>query len=209
MNRTVKLLMLSDIFVITGFGLVDPILAIFVKENLIGGTIFAAGFASTIFLITKCLIQLPFSRYVDSHYDKIKWLLVGTFLIAAVPFIYTLSRHVNWIYFAQFIHGVGSGLAYPTWLGLWSTHLDKKHESFEWSLYSALTGLGTAGTASLGAGIAGIFGFQYAFMIGGLMSMVGSFILFWLEKKRFRKLRISALHYHKKRKLFNRHFLTA
>lgn len=201
--------MLSDIFVITGFGLVDPILAIFVKENLVGGTIFAAGFASTIFLVTKCLIQLPFSRYIDNHKDKMKWLIVGTFLVAVVPFIYTLSRHVNWIYLAQFIHGVGSGLAYPTWLGLWSTHLDKRHESFEWSLYSALTGLGTAGTASLGAGIASIFGFQYTFMLGGLMSIVGSFILFWLEKKRFRKLRVSSLLYHKKRKLFNRHFLTA
>ena len=45
MNRTIKLLMISDIFVITGFGLIDPILAIFIKENLTGGTIFAAGFA--------------------------------------------------------------------------------------------------------------------------------------------------------------------
>ena len=53
MNRTIKLLMFSDIFVLTGFGLIEPILAIFIKENLVGGTIFAAGLASMIFLVTK------------------------------------------------------------------------------------------------------------------------------------------------------------
>ena len=139
MNRTIKLLMISDVFFMTGFGLIDPILAIFIKENLIGGTIFAAGVASTIFLITKSIVQLPFSRYVDRHDQKVRWLITGTFLIAAVPFIYFFADNVKYIYFAQIVHGLGSGLAYPTWLGLWSTHLDKKHESYEWSMYSTLT----------------------------------------------------------------------
>ena len=40
MNRTIILLTVSDIFLLTGFGLMQPILAIFIKENLIEGTIF-------------------------------------------------------------------------------------------------------------------------------------------------------------------------
>lgn len=118
MNNTIKMLMLSDIFVVTGFGLVEPILAIFIKENLIGGTIFAAGLASTLFLITKCSVQLPFSRYVDRHDDKVKWLVLGSFLIALVPFLYNFATHINYVYAAQIIYGIGAGLAYPTWLGL-------------------------------------------------------------------------------------------
>ena len=117
-NRTIKLLMLSDIFIATGFGLTDPIVAIYIKENLTGGTIFAAGLASTIFLVTKSVVQLPFSRYVDGHDDKIRWLIIGTFLIALVPFIYILANDIKYIYFAQLLHGLGSGLAFPTWLGL-------------------------------------------------------------------------------------------
>ncbi|MEK6840242.1 MAG: MFS transporter, partial [Nanoarchaeota archaeon] len=131
MNRTITLLMFSDVFTMLGFGLIDPILAIFIKENLIGGTVFAAGLASTLFLITKCIIQLPFSRYVDNHDDKVKWLILGSFLIALVPFIYIFSTTIFHIYLAQILYGIGSGLAYPTWLGLWSNHLDKKHESIE------------------------------------------------------------------------------
>ena len=204
MNRTIKLLMISDVFLLTGFGFIDPVIAIFIKENLTGGTIFAAGLASTLFLITKSLIQLPFSRYVDDHSDKVKWLIVGTFLITLVPFIYVIADDVSYVYLAQVIHGIGSGLAYPTWLGLWSSHLDKKHESFEWSLYSTLTGVGVAITAAIGAAIAEYVSFTYTFFLVGVMSLVGTCILFGLEKKRIKSIKVNPYHYHTKRKLINK-----
>lgn len=201
MNRTIKLLMISDIFVLTGFGLIEPILAIFIKENLVGGTIFAAGLASTLFLITKSTIQLPFSKYVDSHDHKVRWLIVGIFLISIVPFIYIFAQNINYIYVAQIIQGIGAGLAYPTWLGLWSTHLDKKHESFEWSLYSTCTGIGTAITGVAGAAIAQFVGFNYTFALVGIMSLTGGFILFGLERKKESLQKINPQHYHKHRKI--------
>lgn len=205
MNHTIKLLMISDIFVLTGFGLIDPILAIFIKENLVNGTIFAAGLASTLFLLAKCFVQLPFSKYVDRYDHKVKWLIVGTFLISIVPFIYIFANNIQHIYIAQIIHGVASGLAFPSWLGLWSTNLDKKHESFEWSLYSTLTGIGTAITAAVGAIIAEFVGFKYTFIMVGLMSLIGCFILFALQKKQEKLKTISLIHYHTKRKLNNKH----
>jgi len=203
MNKVIKLLMISDIFVITGFGLVDPILAIFIKENLIGGTIFTVGFASTLFLITKSVVQLPFSKYIDSHKDKLKWLIVGTFMVSLVPFIYIFLNDIKFVYLAQIIYGAGAGLAYPAWLSLWSTNLDKKHEGFEWSLYSTMTGLGTAATAVLGAAIAQFIGFKYTFLLVGLMSLIGGFVLFNLEKQDNLK-KIDIYNYHKKRKLIHK-----
>jgi len=184
MNRTIKLLMLSDIFVLTGFGLIDPILAIFINDNLIGGTIFSAGLASMIFLLTKSIVQLPFSRHIDKTENKTKWLILGTLFIAIVPFIYIFSSGIKMIYLAQLIHGVGSGLAYPAWLGLWSINLDRKQESYEWSLYSTLTGLGTAATAAVGAALAQFIGFTFTFALVGVMSLFGCFVLLWLNKKK-------------------------
>lgn len=203
MNRIVKLLMISDICVITGFGFMDPILAIFINDKLVGGTIFAAGMAITAFILTKCIVQLPFSRYVDSHDDKVKWLIIGTFMIALVPFIYLFADHVNYIYFAQILHGAGSGLAYPTWLGIWSTNLDKNHESFEWSLYSTMTGLGTATTAAIGAAIAEFMGFSYTFILVGIMAMIGCLVLFKLETETnaYKIEKLNHHKYHQKRKL--------
>lgn len=167
----------------TGFGLTDPILAIFIKGNIAGGTIFSAGLASTLFLITKSAVQLLFSRYVDRNDDKRTWLIVGTFMIALVPFLYLMAKDVSTVYLAQFFHGVGSGLAFPTWLGLWSTHLDRRHESYEWSLYSTLTGIGTAVSAAVGAAVAQFLGFAYSFVMVGALAMVGSAILLYLPLK--------------------------
>jgi MFS family permease len=199
MDRTIKLLMLSDIFFLTGFGLIDPILGIFIKEGLIGGTIFMAGIASTMFLITKCLIQLPFSRYVDKHDDKVKWLILGSILIAVVPFAYIFAKHIYAIFFLQILHGIGSGLAYPTWLGLWTVHLDKKHESFEWSLYSTFTGLGVACTAAIGAAVAQFIGFKYTFVLVGIMALVGCAVLFSLERRKYLTANNRIRQYHKKK----------
>lgn len=187
MNKVIKLLMISDILVLTGFGLIDPILAIFIKENLIGGTIFSAGIASTLFLLVKSLVQLPFSRYIDNNKNKTGWLILGTLLVSLVPFIYIFSSSINWIYFAQIMHGLGSGLAYPTWLGLWSINLDRKRESYEWSLYSTLVGLGTALTAAIGAALAQYIGFKATFAIVGALSLIGCMILLSLHKESMKR----------------------
>ncbi len=177
--------MVSDIFVLTGFGLIDPILGIYLNDNLVGGTIFSAGLASAIFLITKSLIQLPFSRYIDKHGDlsDLKWLIIGTCFVASVPFFYIFANNIYWIYLAQFLFGIGSGLAFPSWTGLWSTHLDKNRESFEWSLYSTLVSIGTAVSAVVGGALAQYVGFIATFVCVGIMSLVGCFILMYLRSQ--------------------------
>lgn len=205
MNHIIKILLISDVFVLTGFGLMSPILAIFFKENLIGGTIVSAGIASMVFMVVKCSIQLPFSRYVDKQkfHQRVTWLMLGSFLMALVPFVYIFAVDMRVIYIAQAIYGIGSGLAYPTWVELWTTHLDRRHESFEWSLYSSLVGLGTAASAVIGAVVAQYAGFNATFVMVGIISLMGSFTLFGLEKKKrsFRFWKKSSITYHKKRKL--------
>ncbi len=182
MNRTMKLLMLSDIFVLTGFGLIQPILAIFINGDVAGGTVLTAGLASTIFLVIKSLVQLPFGRYIDSHTRKTRWLMIGTMLMAGVPVIYLSADSIYQVYLAEAIYGLGSGLAYPTWLGLWSTNLDKGRESFQWSIYSTSTGLGTAATGTLGAVVASLLGFRATFVFAGIMCILGCLTLLILEK---------------------------
>ncbi len=182
MNRTMKLLMLSDIFVLTGFGLIQPILAIFINGDVAGGTVLTAGLASTIFLVIKSLVQLPFGRYIDSHTRKTRWLIIGTMLMASVPALYLSADSIYQVYMAEAIYGLGSGLAYPTWLGLWSTNLDKGRESFQWSIYSTSTGLGTAATGTLGAAIASLLGFRATFIFAGIMCLLGCLTLLILER---------------------------
>lgn len=183
MNRTIKLLMVSDIFVLTGFGLIQPILAIFISDGVAGGTIFSAGLASTLFMLTKSVVQLPFSRYIDDNGNKRRWLILGTLMTAIVPVLYIFVDNIYQVYLAEIIYGIGSGLAYPTWVGLYSININKGQESFEWSVYSTLTGLGSAATAAAGASIAYFVGFKLTFILTGAFCLLGSMILLLLDKK--------------------------
>lgn len=183
MNRTMKLLMLSDIFVLTGFGLIQPILAIFINQGVAGGTVLTAGLASTIFLMTKSLVQLPFGKYIDDHEKKTRWLILGTLMMAIVPILYVTADSIYKVYLAEMIYGLGSGLAYPTWLGLWSRNLDQGRESFQWSIYSTSTGLGTAATGTIGAAMASVAGFTTTFMLAGVVCLLGCLTLLVLENR--------------------------
>ena len=184
MNRTMKLLMLSDIFVLTGFGLIQPILAIYINDGgVTGGTMLTAGLASALFLFTKSLVQLPFGHYVDNQSGKAKWLLLGTLLMACVPIIYITAHSIYQIYMAEVVYGLGSGLAYPTWLGLWSANLDRGRESFQWSVYSTSTGLGTAATGAAGAAVATLVGFSATFFLAGLLCLLGCGALLVMERR--------------------------
>ena len=184
MNRTMKLLLLSDIFVLTGFGLIQPILAIYINGGgVTGGTMLSAGLASALFLFTKSMVQLPFGHYVDKNSNKTKWLILGTLLMAGVPIIYITANSIYHIYLAEMIYGLGSGLAYPTWLGLWSANLDKGSESFQWSIYSTSTGLGTAATGATGAAVASQVGFYATFIMAGLLCLLGCLALIYMGRR--------------------------
>ncbi len=62
--------------------------------------------------------------------------------------------------------------------------MDGGKGSFQWSLYSTSTGIGTAATGSAGAAIADITGFTATFLLAGLLCMLGCLMLFILESKR-------------------------
>ncbi len=204
MNRVIKLLLFSDIFLVTGFGLIEPVFAIYVSDKLTGGSVFAVGLASTIYFVTKSLVELPFSRYVDTHNRRKFWLLLGTMCTAAVPLIYVFATRVEHIYLAQILYGIGSGLAFPTWLGLWSTSLDTHHESYEWSIYQAMTGFGAGAAAAVGSALVELVGFQFTFIIVGLISTLGCAILLILPEGSFKKLALRTPRRlpHHKRSLF-------
>lgn len=181
MNRTLKLLIFSDIFVLTGFALISPILAIFIKENLVGGTIAAVGIAAAITTGLRCILQLVFAHIAKPKH-RYGMAFVGTFFIAVVPFIYFFSTTVTHIYIAALVHGFGAGLANPAWFSLFANNLSKGQKGWEWSIYSSSVGIGTAIAAFVGAQLASKFGFTPVFIVVGILAMIGCFILLGLTK---------------------------
>ncbi|MCL6500507.1 MAG: MFS transporter [Candidatus Pacearchaeota archaeon] len=183
MNRTLKLLIFSDIFVLTGFALISPILAIFIKENLVGGSIAAVGIAAAITTFLRCLLQLLFA-YIAKPQHRFAMVVVGTGFIAIVPFIYFFSTHVIHIYIAAAVHGFGAGLANPAWFSLFANNLARGKKGWEWSIYSSSVGIGTATAAFVGSQLASRFGFAPVFIVVGILALIGCGILLGLSKNK-------------------------
>lgn len=183
MNKIIIYLTLSDILILSAFGLISPIFAIFLNQGITGGSITAAGLASTIFFLVKSVVQLPLSIYIDKKRGKIAFLLIGTLLIVLVPLMYAISPNIKFIFLTQALYGLGAAMAYPAWYSLFTMHLDKKHRGFEYSIWATGVGFGTALTAYLGAIFANAFGFRNLFILVSIVSFLGLLVLLFLSKK--------------------------
>ena len=160
----------------SAFGLIGPIFAIFVTQQIAGATIATAGFAATLNLLTRALAQMPVARYVDrrkGEKDDFLFMVAGSTLISIVPFIYLFVETPIHLYIAQVILGIGGALANPGWYAIFTRHIDKNKEGTEWTLENVGVGLAAAGAAAIGGILAERFGFQNLFLIVGILSLIG------------------------------------
>lgn len=177
-NHVVRTLVLSDFFVNSGFALFAPVFAVFITQQIQGGSLEIIGFAAAIFQIFKSSLQIPIAKYLDKNhgeYDDFYSLIFGTFLIATVPFMYIFASTANHIYMIQAIYGIGAAFTIPPWYAIFSRHIDKMHESLEWSFDSIAIGISGATAAAVGGILAQRLGFQTVFIFGGMLAIFGAF----------------------------------
>jgi len=185
-NRILTMLVLSDIFITSGFGLVAPIFAVFVNQQVLGGTLIVVGIGESIYLAIKSILQLPIGILIDRvSGEKIDFYLafVGNILINISVLLYIFAKLPIHIYLIQALMGVGGAISYPAWMGLFSRNMSQGHESFIWSVYSTFTQLFSAATAALGGYLATTLGFHSLFLIVAVLGFVGTFLLFFIYPK--------------------------
>jgi len=167
---------LGDIMFFSAYGLIGPIFAVFVTNQVAGATIATAGFAATINLLVRALLQMPIARYIDRHKgekDDFIFMVAGSTLISIVPFAYFFVSTPLHLYLAQVVLGIGGALANPGWFAIFTRHIDKNKEGTEWTLENVGVGLAAAGTAAIGGLLAQRFGFHNLFLIVGVLSLLG------------------------------------
>lgn len=180
-NKIIRFLTISDIFMLSGWGLINPIFAVFVTNQVRGGNVEMAGLATMVFLLTKSLFQVPIAWIIDRKKGEIDdfWvMIIGSLIISLTAFFYIFARTVSHIFLIQFIAGFGTALSYPTWMAIFTRHVDNHREGFEWSIYYTTTDLGGALVAGLGGMIANYLGFQPLFLLVGFLSLLGTAFLF-------------------------------
>ncbi len=185
LNKVIRHFILSDLLFFAGWGLVGPILAIFIFDRIIGADLIVIGTTTAIYWLTKSLFQVPVAIFLDKkkgEKDDFYVLIAGLTLagLAAISFI--LAKTVPALYSAIFIQGLAFGLYTPAWSAIFSRHLDSENCSLNWSLDSTAIGLGSGIAAFAGGYVANIWGFEAVFMATGVLSFVSAFVLLSLPK---------------------------
>ena len=183
LNKIIKVLMLSDFLITTAFGFLSPIFALFIIDKVHGGTIETVGYAAAFYWLAAVLTRLPIARRVDktkSEKDDFYFMIIGSILIAIVPFLFIISTKIWHIYLIQMLQGLGYSLRLPGWFGMFTRHIDKGREGYEWSFESLVAGVGSGVTAALGGIIAAKLGFNVLFIFVGAISIFGSVVLAFL-----------------------------
>jgi len=183
-NRIVKLLILSDLAFWTGWGLINPIFAIFIVGKIQGGSIMVIGIATAIYWILKSLLRIPIGMLLDNipgEKDDYLFLILGLLIAAVVPIGYIWSKFPWHIYLIQIVYAIGMAMTLSGWQAIFTRHIDRGKEATEWGLDATSVGIGTGISGVIGAWAVDAFGFEIVFISVAILGIIGVIFLIRLK----------------------------
>ncbi|MBI2039395.1 MAG: MFS transporter [Candidatus Niyogibacteria bacterium] len=179
-NPVIRFLIISDTVFMGAAGLLGPIFALFITDFIQGGNEAVAGLAAGIYLFTKSTLQIPVAHFIDrvrGEKDDFWLLFVFTILIAFIPLLYLVIQTPIELYIVQFVLGLFTAFTFPTYMAIFTRHIDKEKEGTEWGVYFTLTDLMGAGFAAIGGYLAVAEGFPAVILTVVSISFVGALLL--------------------------------
>ncbi len=187
-NKIVKTLITSDFFLNLGWGLLSPIFALFILEKITldnpAKAAEVAGFAALAYWLTKSFIEIPIGRFLDKHpgeRDDFWFMVIGTFVTALVPIGFLFSFSAWHIYVFQAMHAIGMAMTLPSWLAIFTRHIDKGKEAFEWSMETTSIGAGAGIAGGFGGIMASMFGFKILFIFVSALTFFSAILLLLIK----------------------------
>jgi len=95
------------------------------------------------------------------------------------------------IYALGGLYSLGMAMNIPGWTAIFTRHIDKGKEAFEWATRATVIGIGTGISGALGGIIANAFGFNVLFIGVGVFVLISAFLPFLIYKDIYHKNHIS------------------
>lgn len=189
-NKVIRILITSDFLLQSGWGLIGPIFAVFITQNIKGGSLATVGFVAATYWVTKSVVQLFIGHFLDikkGEKDDFNFLVCGLFAANLVPLGYFFSSNIAHILLLEFIRGLAMAAAVPSWHAIFTRHINKGWEAFTWSIESTGIGFAAAGAAALGGILATILGFEYVFILVSVFGLASTSLLLRVRGQIFTK----------------------
>jgi len=183
-NKVIKILVFSDLVLLFGWGLITPILAVFILESIKGGDAKVAGIAVGLYWLIKSVFQIPIANFLDKtkgENDDFYALVFGTILASLAPIGFIFSTQPWQMYSLQGIQALGMAFAIPSWSAIFTRHIEKGREAFCWSLDSSALGIGTGVAGIIGGIVAKTFGFVPLFVGVAVLGIISGLVVFLIK----------------------------
>ena len=183
-NMAIKTLLVFVFLLNMSAGLYTPIIAIFLTQHLPGVTLAVLGISMAIYSIFKSLFQIPIARWLDStkgERDDFYIMLLGVLLAIFYCTGFLVIKNVTHLYILQVLTGIADACIFSAYYAIFSHHIDKESQGFEWSLFSVggLTASAAVG-GIFGGWIALQYGFDTVFILAATLNAVAALILIFL-----------------------------
>ncbi len=172
-----RILMVSDILIAGSYGLIMPILPLFMVERVSGTNLQTVAVAQAIYLLSQAGFSWVFGSY-QQHKQLAKrshgGLVVGSIIVTLVPIIYLFSRDISQIFLAQLLLGLGFGLIYPAWTWMAKEEIQEQHLKSVKKIYDVVLSLALAFMAVAGGFVAYRYGFHQLLMLMSALGLCGT-----------------------------------
>ena len=184
-NKIIRTLIGADFIFLSALGLIAPIFAVFIIGQIKGGTVEVVGFAAAIYWIAKSIFEMPIGRFLDKvkgEKDDLYFLVIGYLIVACVHFGYMLISLPWQLYVLEGIYALGMAMALPSWSAIFTRHIDRGKEGFEWSVEHTAYSMGMGVTGAIGGILVAKFGFNAVFIITGFIAFLGGLLPLFIVK---------------------------
>lgn len=178
-NHVIKVLIATDVTLMSGLGFITPIFAIFISDRIAGGNLAMVGYAAAVYWITKSIVVIPFGAFLDRNHgekDDLLFILIGSLLASIAVFGYIFASLAWHVYALQVVYAIGMGMNIPGYTAIFTRHIDKGREALDWSVRSSLVGFATGIAGALGGIAAQQWGFNTLFVLVGTIVFISSLL---------------------------------
>lgn len=195
-NKVIKIMVTADMFFYGGWGLITPILAVYLINNIKGGNVEIVGISVGIYWILKSIIQIPLAYYLDKRRgekDDYYVLIAGMIVVSLVSLGYIFISLPYQLYILQAIYALGMAMIIPSWAGIFTRHIEKRREAFCWGLESSGFSIGAGVGGIVGGIVANSFGFVPLFIAVSIIGLTSTALLMLVKKSILPKERIYSM----------------
>lgn len=183
-NPVIRFLIIADTFTNGASTLLGPIFALYIEGFIQDGNAAVAGISAAILLVSRSLFQIPIATLIDKirgEKDDFYFLFTFTLLGSLMPLFYLVIDTSLELYILQLFMGIFSACTFPSWMAIFTRHIDSKKEGTEWGMYFTIRDLASAALAGIGGFIAISLGYQVLIVAVSVIAFAGALLLFPLR----------------------------